>query len=280
MPSDTPHQPGLLSLLSVAWPCAPRHYWLGTLWACGSQSVSQSVSRLTPPAGGSVGRSAGQLFSADGLATGDTGLCLVSGYTAGTYASVELGVLSGQLGSVTVVYPLVPAGYTGILVYGSTESVPLYMPDGEWAASGFSSLASAVPAPVRVDRGIVCDSGATCVMCGDLSACTDVDYSRTVAFTMVTAGAHRTDATVTFHLYGVCIQDGAIDHFVLPNSHYKAGCRTLLSSRVMLSLGFGSPDLVSLTYTHLPTGRVYRIIDSGTDYMWAEVPAGAASALT
>ncbi|KAK3250039.1 hypothetical protein CYMTET_40540, partial [Cymbomonas tetramitiformis] len=245
-----------------------------------SQTVSQSVSQLTPPAGGSVGRSAGQLFSADGLATGDTGLCLVSGYAVGTYASVELGVPSGQLGSVTVVYPLVPAGYTGILVYGSAESVPLYVPDEEWAASGFSSLASAVPAPVRVDRGIVCDSGATCVMCGDLSACTDVDYTRTVAFTMVTAGSHRTDATVTFHLYGVCVQDGAIDHFVLPNSHYKAGCRTLLSSRVMLSLGFGSPDLVSLAYTHLPTGRVYRIIDSGTDYMWAEVPEGAASALT
>ncbi|KAK3265733.1 hypothetical protein CYMTET_25589 [Cymbomonas tetramitiformis] len=80
--------------------------------------------------------------------------------------------------AVTVVYPLVPAGYTGILVYGSAESVPLYVPDEEWAASGFSSLASAVPAPVRVDRGIVCDSGATCVMCGDLSACTDVDYTQ------------------------------------------------------------------------------------------------------
>ncbi|KAK3288230.1 hypothetical protein CYMTET_4286 [Cymbomonas tetramitiformis] len=90
----------------------------------GSAAVSQSVSQLTPPAWGSVGRSAGQLFSADGLATGDTGLCLVSGYAVGTYASVELGVLSGQLG------------------------------------------------------GIVCDSGATCVMCGDLSACTDVDYSQ------------------------------------------------------------------------------------------------------
>ncbi|KAK3237302.1 hypothetical protein CYMTET_52611 [Cymbomonas tetramitiformis] len=90
-----------------------------------------------------------------------------------------------------------------------------------------------------------------------------------------------TYAIVTSHLFGVCTEDGSIDHFVLPGTHYKKGARTLLSSRVMLSLGFGSPDrIIARTYTHLPTGRTYALLDSGIDYTWSEMQPTTASALT
>ncbi|KAK3266707.1 hypothetical protein CYMTET_24696 [Cymbomonas tetramitiformis] len=137
-----------------------------------------------------------------------------------------------------------------------------------WLVPG--ALAATAPGPVRADGGIVVDSGAACGMRGDLGSCTDVDYTRTVAFTTATSGSHRTDATVTFHLFGVCVQDGSIDHFVIPGAHYKKGARTLLSVRAMLALDFGSPDLLARTYTHLPTGRVYTILGTAIDYLWDE----------
>eukprot|EP00854_Cymbomonas_tetramitiformis_P028504 gene28504-biopygen29594 len=146
-----------------------------------------------------------------------------------------------------------------------------YISDEEWAASGiFSSLASTVPAPVRVDRGIVCDSGAACVMCGDLSACTDVDYSRTVAFTTVTAGAHRTDATVTFHL--ACHlpfsdhpeQDQwLLPHYVVPPDDTVGGYRQALSM----------PDGAQWEEA-IAGGEVQPLIDQGKMEPVEELPAG------
>ncbi|KAK3289368.1 hypothetical protein CYMTET_3196 [Cymbomonas tetramitiformis] len=49
------------------------------------------------------------------------------------------------------------------------------------------------------------------------------------------AGEHRTDAMVSFHLFGRYLEDGAVERFVLRGAHYKRGSRTLLSSRDMLA---------------------------------------------
>eukprot|EP00854_Cymbomonas_tetramitiformis_P030262 gene30262-37801_t len=90
---------------------------------------------------------------------------------------------------------------------------------------------------------------------------------------------YTTDMVVSLHSASVYYHsqdgetyatDGSIDHFVIPGAHYKKGARTLLSVRVMLALGFGSPYLLARTYTHLPTGRVYTILDSAIDYLWDE----------
>ncbi|KAK3284595.1 hypothetical protein CYMTET_7764 [Cymbomonas tetramitiformis] len=72
--------------------------------------------------------------------------------------------------------------------------------------------------------------------------------------------------------------DSSINHFAIPGAHYKKGARTLLLVRAMLALGFGSPDLLARTYTHLPTGRVYTILDIAIDYlMWDEIDAEMSS---
>ncbi|KAK3272846.1 hypothetical protein CYMTET_18878 [Cymbomonas tetramitiformis] len=119
--------------------------------------------------------------------------------------------------------------------------------------------------------GIVCDSGATGNITGSRHRITDLDTSRTISFsTVMTGPASRTDGTGTLRLIGRDILTGDIDEYSIPGCHFKHGAKTLLSTRVMLREGFSSPDFISMTYTHLDSGRTYSIIDDGTDYLWAE----------
>ncbi|KAK3250477.1 hypothetical protein CYMTET_40145 [Cymbomonas tetramitiformis] len=119
--------------------------------------------------------------------------------------------------------------------------------------------------------GIVCDSGATGNITGSRHRITDLDTSRTISFsTVMTGPASRTDGTGTLRLIGRDILTGDIDEYSIPGCHFKHGAKTLLSTRVMLREGFSSPDFISMTYTHLDSGRIYSIIDDGTDYLWAE----------
>ncbi|KAK3268572.1 hypothetical protein CYMTET_22937 [Cymbomonas tetramitiformis] len=119
--------------------------------------------------------------------------------------------------------------------------------------------------------GIVCDSGATGNITGSRHRITDLDTSRTISFsTVMTGPASRTDGTGTLRLIGRDILTGDIDEYCIPGCHFKHGAKTLLSTRVMLREGFSSPDFISMTYTHLDSGRTYSIIDNGTDYIWAE----------
>ena len=110
---------------------------------------------------------------------------------------------------------------------------------------------------------------------GCLDYISNLDTSRTVSFSTVMMGpASRTDGRASFHLYGVDIDSGEVDEYTFYNCHYKQGARTLLSSRVLLEYGFSSPDLINLTYTHIESGRRYRLLDSKVDYLFDQ-PADA-----
>ncbi|KAK3289957.1 hypothetical protein CYMTET_2620 [Cymbomonas tetramitiformis] len=123
----------------------------------------------------------------------------------------------------------------------------------------------------RDGDGIVVDSGATGNITGTRSRISALDTSSTIGFsTVMTGPISRTDGTCTLHLYGREILSGEIDEYSIPDCHFKEGARTLLSTRVMLRHGFSSPDFISMTYTHLDSGRTYRITDNQVDYLWDE----------
>lgn len=122
--------------------------------------------------------------------------------------------------------------------------------------------------------GIVVDSGATGNITGSPHRISDLDRSSTVMFSTVMSGpAARTDGLCTLRLYGRDIESGEVDEYPLPGCHFKEGARTLLSTRVMLRHGFSSPDFITMTYTHIASGRTYRILDDQVDYLWEE-PTG------
>ncbi|KAK3252354.1 hypothetical protein CYMTET_38344 [Cymbomonas tetramitiformis] len=121
----------------------------------------------------------------------------------------------------------------------------------------------------RTSDGIVVDSGATANITGTEHRFLGLDTSSTVGFSTVMTGPQdRTDGTCTLHLYGRDILSGEIDEYAMPGCHYKKGARTLLSTRALLRHGFSSPDFISMTYTHLESGRTYRILDDGVDFLW------------
>ncbi|KAK3288349.1 hypothetical protein CYMTET_4173 [Cymbomonas tetramitiformis] len=123
----------------------------------------------------------------------------------------------------------------------------------------------------RDGDGIMVDSGATGNITGTRSRISALDTSSTIGFsTVMTGPVSRTDGTCTLHLYGREILSGEIDEYSIPGCHFKEGARTLLSTRVMLRHGFSSPDFISMTYTHLDSGRTYRIMDNQVDYLWDE----------
>ncbi|KAK3238175.1 hypothetical protein CYMTET_51796 [Cymbomonas tetramitiformis] len=123
----------------------------------------------------------------------------------------------------------------------------------------------------RDGDGIVVDSGATGNITGTRSRISALDTSATIGFsTVMTGPVSRTDGTCTLHLYGREILSGEIDEYTIPGCHFKEGARTLLSTRVMLRHGFSSPDFITMTYTHLDSGRTYRITDNQVDYLWDE----------